>query len=185
MLYTCFSQLACSRWSALRGFELDQLSQNVPLPARNHSINPVRSYLQCLRAHSRAVPGGDYRPASSQAIFFLLRNCVSLLGSWSASSLPISEKPLSLALYSVLGQTLIQGYAIWYQWLRLASRAAADASSMANVDTWTDNGNICWNLLYSSTLLLLTIKQRPTDKKAMAPGRRVQQEHTRIQISEP
>lgn len=41
----------------LRGFELDQLSQNVLLPSRNHSINPVRSYLQCLCAHSTDVPG--------------------------------------------------------------------------------------------------------------------------------
>lgn len=41
----------------LQEFELDQLSQNVPLPSRNRSINPVRSYLQCLCAPSTAVPG--------------------------------------------------------------------------------------------------------------------------------
>ena len=37
-----------------------------------------------------------------------------------------------------------------------------------------------------SIYLFVTNKaKRPTAMKAMAPGRRVQQEHTRIQISEP
>ena len=124
LLVTCYTH-AFHSWLAadevcallLRGFELDLLSQNVPSPSRNCSINPVRSYLQCLCADSTATVNSSARRGTAdqpvhKQYLSLLEKCVSLLESWSASSLPMSEKPLSLALCSVLGQTLTRGYAM-------------------------------------------------------------------------
>lgn len=63
--------------------------------------------------------------------------------------------------------------------------AAAGATSTAKMDVSTDNGNIYGNVWSINALSTDNKPKRPSSKKAMAPGWQEQQEHTRIQISEP